>query len=278
MDVENIDALNPAELDALLERALDPQVPIEVFYAVLERIGPHEQPTGAGSGPAGAEAPGQGHAQAQAQAQAQAHAAQGLRPAPPAVQAGTPPSNAAAPASPAGPASAHPHAPQHPPAHQGSQAPYPVPASQGSPTPVGGAASQASNFPRQQSKASPGSAALQANPPRAGQPPHLPQTPPPTQAASSAQTPGARRIAQHGPPPRGFVAPAPDTEATTVLRSVTDAGAPDIPASASAPTTTLPVVPASELDDRAANPAAPDGRPSSGPEARGERGDATTAS
>lgn len=43
MDVENIDALNAAELDALLERALDPQVPVEVFYAVLERIGQHEQ-------------------------------------------------------------------------------------------------------------------------------------------------------------------------------------------------------------------------------------------
>jgi len=43
MDVENIDTLNSAELDALLERALDPLVPVEVFYAVLERIGRHDQ-------------------------------------------------------------------------------------------------------------------------------------------------------------------------------------------------------------------------------------------
>jgi len=39
MDVENLDALTPAELDALLNQALNPQVPVEVLYAVLERIG-----------------------------------------------------------------------------------------------------------------------------------------------------------------------------------------------------------------------------------------------
>ena len=39
MDVENLDALTPAELDALLEQALNPRVPVEVLYAVLERIG-----------------------------------------------------------------------------------------------------------------------------------------------------------------------------------------------------------------------------------------------
>jgi hypothetical protein len=40
MDVENLDALNPTELDELLERALNPRVPVEVLYAVLDRIGP----------------------------------------------------------------------------------------------------------------------------------------------------------------------------------------------------------------------------------------------
>jgi len=41
MDVENIEALSPVELDALLDRALNPQVPVEVFYAVLERVASH---------------------------------------------------------------------------------------------------------------------------------------------------------------------------------------------------------------------------------------------
>ncbi|MBR7835902.1 hypothetical protein KDL01_21690, partial [Actinospica durhamensis] len=69
MDVENIDALSPAELDALLERALDPQVPVELLYAVLERIDRLEREAAAarvpqaealalpGPGPAGADAP-----------------------------------------------------------------------------------------------------------------------------------------------------------------------------------------------------------------------------
>jgi hypothetical protein len=39
MDAENLDALTPAELEALLEQALNPQVPVTVLYAVLERIG-----------------------------------------------------------------------------------------------------------------------------------------------------------------------------------------------------------------------------------------------
>jgi hypothetical protein len=43
MDVENLDALTPAELDALLEQALNPRVPVEVLYAVLERIGGRAQ-------------------------------------------------------------------------------------------------------------------------------------------------------------------------------------------------------------------------------------------
>ena len=45
MDVENIDALTPAELDALLDQALNPRVPVEVLYAVLERIGASAQAT-----------------------------------------------------------------------------------------------------------------------------------------------------------------------------------------------------------------------------------------
>jgi hypothetical protein len=43
MDVENIDALEPAELEAVLERALDPRVPVELLYAVLERLGRLDQ-------------------------------------------------------------------------------------------------------------------------------------------------------------------------------------------------------------------------------------------
>ena len=51
MDVENIDALSPAELDALLERALDPQVPVELLYAVLERIDRLEREAAASRAP-----------------------------------------------------------------------------------------------------------------------------------------------------------------------------------------------------------------------------------
>ena len=49
MDVENLDALSPAELDALLEQALNPRVPVEMLYALLERIGaaPQVPPRGA---------------------------------------------------------------------------------------------------------------------------------------------------------------------------------------------------------------------------------------
>jgi len=39
-DVTTIDQLTDAEVDELLERALNPRMPIEVFYAVLNRIGP----------------------------------------------------------------------------------------------------------------------------------------------------------------------------------------------------------------------------------------------
>lgn len=43
MDVDNIDALTLAELEAVLERALDPRVPVELLYAVLERLGRLDQ-------------------------------------------------------------------------------------------------------------------------------------------------------------------------------------------------------------------------------------------
>ena len=38
-DVTTIDQLTDAEVDELLQRALNPRTPIEVFYAVLDRIG-----------------------------------------------------------------------------------------------------------------------------------------------------------------------------------------------------------------------------------------------
>lgn len=39
IDVTTIDQLTDPEVDELLARAVDPRMPIEVFYAVLERIG-----------------------------------------------------------------------------------------------------------------------------------------------------------------------------------------------------------------------------------------------
>jgi hypothetical protein len=38
-DVTTIDQLTDAEVDELLARALNPRTPIEIFYAVLDRIG-----------------------------------------------------------------------------------------------------------------------------------------------------------------------------------------------------------------------------------------------
>ena len=38
-DVTTIDQLSDAEVDELLERSLNPRTPIELFYAVLDRIG-----------------------------------------------------------------------------------------------------------------------------------------------------------------------------------------------------------------------------------------------
>ena len=46
-DVTTIDQLTDAEVDELLERALNPRTPIEIFYAVLDRIGGY----GAADGP-----------------------------------------------------------------------------------------------------------------------------------------------------------------------------------------------------------------------------------
>jgi hypothetical protein len=46
--------MNESELEELLQRAIDPYVPVELFYAVLDRIG---QPPAAAPGPAGLEPP-----------------------------------------------------------------------------------------------------------------------------------------------------------------------------------------------------------------------------
>jgi hypothetical protein len=50
-DVTTIDQLTDAEVDELLERALNPRTPIEIFYAVLDRIGGHGAATDATDGP-----------------------------------------------------------------------------------------------------------------------------------------------------------------------------------------------------------------------------------
>lgn len=39
IDVTTIDQLSDPEVDELLERSINPRMPIEVFYAVLDRIG-----------------------------------------------------------------------------------------------------------------------------------------------------------------------------------------------------------------------------------------------
>ncbi|MBR7825479.1 hypothetical protein KDK95_04120 [Actinospica sp. MGRD01-02] len=38
-DVTTIDRMSDAEVDELLARALSPHTPVEIFYAVLDRIG-----------------------------------------------------------------------------------------------------------------------------------------------------------------------------------------------------------------------------------------------
>ena len=50
-DVTTIDQLTDAEVDELLERALNPRTPIEIFYAVLDRIGGHGAAVDATDGP-----------------------------------------------------------------------------------------------------------------------------------------------------------------------------------------------------------------------------------
>lgn len=46
--------MNEVELEEMLQRAIDPHVPVELFYAVLDRIG---LPPAAAPGPAGFEPP-----------------------------------------------------------------------------------------------------------------------------------------------------------------------------------------------------------------------------
>ena len=220
MDVENIDALNPAELDALLERALNPQVPVEVFYAVLERIGSHEPATETAPPHAGADAA------AQARTVRPGQPAQVAAPAPLTAQQGSGPQST----------TALPPPPQPLPValpSQGSQASAPA--------------------AHQQAAPGPGPAHQQSN----------------AQSGSAPQpAPAGRRAAQHGPPPRGFVLPVADTEATTVFRAVTGTEDPARadPATAAAPppdgngvsataqTTLMPAVPAAEAEERPENP------------------------
>jgi hypothetical protein len=102
MDVENLDALTPAELEALLEQALNPRVPVEVLYAVLERIG------------AGAQVPTQPHAQVPPRGAATDRAVRPERPRPP-----TAPTSA----QPQMPQMQMPQMPATPPTSQASQVP-----------------------------------------------------------------------------------------------------------------------------------------------------------
>jgi len=88
MDVENLDALTPAELDAVLEQALNPRVPVEVLYAVLERIG------------AGAQALSQPHAQVPQRGAATDRAVRPERPRPPKLPTSGQPQLAPMPATP----------------------------------------------------------------------------------------------------------------------------------------------------------------------------------
>jgi hypothetical protein len=61
MDVDNIDALTVAELEAVLERALDPRVPVELLYAVLERLGRLDQAAAGHEGAAEVPAPAEAY-------------------------------------------------------------------------------------------------------------------------------------------------------------------------------------------------------------------------
>ncbi|HEX4790763.1 MAG TPA: hypothetical protein VH372_20045 [Actinospica sp.] len=50
IDVTTIDQLSDPEIDELLEHSINPRMPVEVFYAVLDRIGgiPAAAPPAAG--------------------------------------------------------------------------------------------------------------------------------------------------------------------------------------------------------------------------------------
>lgn len=68
MDVDNIEILTQAELEAVLERALDPRVPVELLYAVLERLGRLDQAAAARESAADLPAPAEAFAPAAAAA------------------------------------------------------------------------------------------------------------------------------------------------------------------------------------------------------------------
>jgi hypothetical protein len=218
MDVENIDALNPAELDALLERALDPQVPVEVFYAVLERIGSQEPSAGASPAYPGAEAAGQ---------------AWPARPSQPAQ----------VPSSPAQPANGMHATSALPPAVQPLSLTLP---SQGSQTSAQYAHPQASQGTKtaganQQSNVQSGSA---PQPAPAGRRAAQHGPPPRGFAVPAAETEATI-----------LMRPIADTDAAARSGSAAATPPPDTAVSTTAQTTVMPAVPGSEADDRADNPA-----------------------
>lgn len=94
MDVDNIDTLTQAELEAVLERALDPRVPVELLYAVLERLGRLDQAAAARESAADLPAPAEAFAPAAAAPPPTAAAVTAYLPAVPAQ--GSPPAPAAA--------------------------------------------------------------------------------------------------------------------------------------------------------------------------------------
>lgn len=222
MDVENIDALNPAELDALLERALNPQVPVEVFYAVLERIGPYEPAPETVSAQACGETAGQSRTVRPGQSAQSTHSTQSVS------------ASGAAQSSPL-------------PVQQSSTSPV-------SPTPI---------LLQGHQNPSPLASAHESQTPHVVQGSIAAHQQAMQQVSPQAQA--GRRAAQHNPTPRGFAAPSPDTEATTVMRAITDADGPraiaaapsDASVAATAQTTTMPAVPVSEADDRGEGRTAP---------------------
>ena len=51
IDVTTIGELSEPEIDELLEHSINPRMPIEIFYAVLDRIGGHGAAVDATDGP-----------------------------------------------------------------------------------------------------------------------------------------------------------------------------------------------------------------------------------